>query len=204
MKVPKGMTEQQVIEIVESIIARLSNKYTFGFHAQQDIAQEAWLFAIDGLERHDGKRPLENFLFVHIRNRLINFRRDKFTRKDIPCKRCPFYKRNEIMDDKCGKFDKRMDCPEFAVWKQRNHLKKELCSSNCNVSTYDSIDLPSNVNQDTEIKELKALIDKHLDISLRADYLKMLAGVSVPKTKKMQIENAIKSIIARREQIGPS
>lgn len=202
MKIPKGMTEEQLIEIVDRIIKRLSNSFSFGYHSPQDIAQECWLLVIDGLERYDGKRPLENFLYIHIRNRLKNLKRDKYSRNDIPCKGCEFYRPKETLDDKCANFERRMDCKEFATWKTRNHLKRELCSSNFNVDTYDNVDAQTEITQETEIKELRALIDKHLDINLRADYLKMLAGVTIPKAKKEIIENEIRTIISRREESG--
>jgi DNA-directed RNA polymerase specialized sigma24 family protein len=200
MKIPKGMTEEQLIEIVDSIIKRLSSTYSFGYYQSQDIAQECWLLAIDGLERYDGERCLENFLFIHIKNRLLNLKRNKFSRNDIPCKKCPHYRPKEYFDDKCDFFEKRMDCKEFATWKQRNHLKRELCSSNYNVDTYDNLDAQADVEQETEINELRALIDKKLDINLRADYLKMRAGVTIPKAKKELIENEIRAIISRREE----
>ena len=37
---------------------------------------------MDAMERYDEIRPLENFLSTHIKNRLINFKRDNYYRPD--------------------------------------------------------------------------------------------------------------------------
>lgn len=196
MKIPSGMTEREVTEIVNNIARRLANNYTFGYNKAEDITQEIWLIAIDGLERYDGKRPLENFLFVHVRNRLSNLKRDKYSRRDIPCHGCEFYRKNGPQESKCAAFTDRMDCKEFAQWKHRNQLKKELVSSNFNMITAEYV--PDKVASENEvsIREIKSIIDKKIDITLRPDYLRMQSGVSVPKHRREQVENAIKSIIA--------
>jgi hypothetical protein len=37
---------------------------------------------MEALDRYDGVRPLENFLSIHIKNRLNNFKRDNYYRQD--------------------------------------------------------------------------------------------------------------------------
>jgi RNA polymerase sigma factor (sigma-70 family) len=83
MKVPKNMTSDQVIKTIEVVINRIATKYTFGTYDIDDIKQEAFIICMDALERYDQKRPLENFLSVHLSNRLKNFVRDNhYTSKD--------------------------------------------------------------------------------------------------------------------------
>lgn len=60
----------------------MAKKYTFPNYDEEDIAQEAFIIGLEAMERYDPDRPLENFLRVHIRNRLSNFRRDKYYRPD--------------------------------------------------------------------------------------------------------------------------
>lgn len=62
------------------IVKRVASKYTFGYFEVEDIEQEAYLIGLDGLSRWDEKRPLENFLQVHISNRLKTFMRDNYYR----------------------------------------------------------------------------------------------------------------------------
>ncbi len=78
MKVPKNMTEQQVIDQINIVVNRISARYTFHGYELEDIKQEAFIICMDALDRYDQKRPLENFLAVHLSNRLKNFVRDNF------------------------------------------------------------------------------------------------------------------------------
>ena len=76
------MTEQDVVSIINRIATRLAPKFTFAFFEIEDIQQEAYLIAVEALERYDEDKPLENFLFAHINNRLKNFKRDNYYRYD--------------------------------------------------------------------------------------------------------------------------
>lgn len=78
MKIPKNMTEQDVIDQINIVVNRMSARYTFHGYEVDDIKQEAFIICMDALERYDHNRPLENFLAVHLSNRLKNFVRDNF------------------------------------------------------------------------------------------------------------------------------
>jgi DNA-directed RNA polymerase specialized sigma24 family protein len=82
MKIPKNMTEQQVIDQINIVVNRIAPKYIFGTYGIDDIKQEAFIICMDALERYDPERPLENFLSVHLSNRLKNFVRDNYYTKD--------------------------------------------------------------------------------------------------------------------------
>lgn len=82
MKIPKNMTQEQVIKQIEVVVNRIAPKYTFSTYDIDDIKQEAFIICMDALERYDQKRPLENFLSVHLSNRLKNFIRDNYYTKD--------------------------------------------------------------------------------------------------------------------------
>ena len=82
MKVPKNMTEEQVITTINTVSSRLANKYTFPNYEAEDIEQEAFIIGMEAMDRYDENRPLENFLSVHIKNRLSNFKRDNYYRPD--------------------------------------------------------------------------------------------------------------------------
>jgi RNA polymerase sigma factor (sigma-70 family) len=82
MKIPKNMTQQEVIDQIHIVINRLSAKYTFHGYDVDDIKQEAFIMCMDALERYDEARPLENFLSVHLSNRLKNFIRDNYYTKN--------------------------------------------------------------------------------------------------------------------------
>lgn len=76
------MTQEEVTNLILKVAKRLSNKFTFPNVDEDDIEQEAFIIGMDALERYDGVRPLENFLSVHIKNRLKNYKRDHYYRQD--------------------------------------------------------------------------------------------------------------------------
>jgi len=78
MKIPSNMSESQLMKSIETVVNRIAPKYTFSGYEVDDIKQESFLICIDALERYDENRPLENFLSVHLSNRLKNFVRDNY------------------------------------------------------------------------------------------------------------------------------
>lgn len=76
------MTQEQVVSTITRVSHRLASKFTFPNYEEDDIAQEAFIIGMDAMDRYDGVRPLENFLSIHIKNRLKNFKRDNYYRPD--------------------------------------------------------------------------------------------------------------------------
>ena len=91
-KVPKEkkknnykIDEAEFLEVLDKITKKLIHKFRFGYHNAEDMKQQASIFALEALDRYDGKRPLEIFLWTHVRNRLFNFKRNNYQRPDSPC-----------------------------------------------------------------------------------------------------------------------
>lgn len=83
MKIPKGMSREEVIDKINLVTKRISPRYTFSGYELDDIKQEAFIICYNALERYDPKvGPLENFLSINLSNRLKNFIRDNHYRKD--------------------------------------------------------------------------------------------------------------------------
>jgi RNA polymerase sigma factor (sigma-70 family) len=83
MIVPSGMTHDQVIKQIDKVINRIAPRYTFYGYTVDDMKQEAFIMCMDALSRYEPPRPLENFLSVHLSNRMKNFVRDNhFTNTD--------------------------------------------------------------------------------------------------------------------------
>ena len=76
------MTEQEVIDQIQIVVDRIAPKYTFYGYQRTDLIQEAFIICMEALPRYDEKRPLENFLSVHLSNRLKNFVRDNYFQAD--------------------------------------------------------------------------------------------------------------------------
>ena len=158
MKIPKHMTEQQVVDQINIVVNRISARYTFHGYEVEDIKQEAFIICMDALDRYDPSRPLENFLSVHLSNRLKNFVRDNF------------YTKGE--DDK-----KKILKPSSLSHEEFVPLEEK--------SEDDSIDA----------KAMQKTIDLKLPSDYRADYLKMINDVYVPKKRREEVIELIKELL---------
>jgi hypothetical protein len=72
MYIPKGMTENEVLDVMTKVCDRIAPKYKFYGYSPEDMKQEAFIICIEALEKYDEKRPLENFLSFILPGRLIN------------------------------------------------------------------------------------------------------------------------------------
>ena len=82
MIIPEGLDETYVVETITKIAKRIAPKYVFSGYDVEDIEQEAFIIGIGGLDKYDPARPLENFMYTHINNRLKTFKRDNYYRMD--------------------------------------------------------------------------------------------------------------------------
>jgi DNA-directed RNA polymerase specialized sigma24 family protein len=98
MKIPENMTEDEVIDTILTISRKIASKFVFAFYDEEDIIQEAFIIGIEGLERYDSSRPLSNFMYTHISNRLKNFKRDNYYRLDIGSGQQIQNKKRSILD----------------------------------------------------------------------------------------------------------
>jgi DNA-directed RNA polymerase specialized sigma24 family protein len=178
---------------MDKAITLLAQTFIFGYFDADDIKQEAYIFGLEALPRYDPNRPLENFLYTHIKNRLINFKRDKYHRTDPPCKICAEH----------GKHPDGSTCPKYLAWKKRNASKQNLMRPQ-DIQTADDNNKSMKMNQsvvdDANILECLELIDLHLDVELRSTYIRMRNGEPVPKAKRTKVENAIKEILSGRKK----
>lgn len=157
MKIPKNMTYEQVVKQIEIVVNRIAPRYTFSTYDVDDIKQEAFIICMDALHRYDQKRPLENFLSVHLSNRLKNFVRDNYYTKDEEEK-------------------KRVLKPKY-------------------LSSEDNIQYEVKNDETCDSKRLQIIVDKYLPSSYRADYLKMVNDVYIPKKRKEELIQYIKDLL---------
>lgn len=193
MKIPTNMTEAQVLCAIKRVVNILSTSFKFGYYDVEDIRQEATIFGIQGMEKYDESRPLENFLYTHIRNRLINFKRDKFRRNDPPCPSC-----HNAIAGATNHPDKQY-CEKYTCWRKRNMSKQNIMNpldiSNISDEKESRTRMPSSVVEDVERSELLKEIDRELPVELRSTYLQMRDGASVPKPKRLEVERAVMMIL---------
>jgi len=190
VKIPEDMTEGEVLTIIARATAGMAQKYKFGFYGIDDIEQECFIFAVEALEKYDGRAPLEHFLRVHIRNQLLNLHRSKLCRYEVPCINCPFFDKNKKKsDNQCTEFVNKMDCKKWADWSKRNASKSGLM----NPSDIYSVDFDSLINDERiDYNEVRNELDKLIPPELRADFLRLLDGVKIPTKSRDKILTIIR------------
>lgn len=166
---------EEELNVITRVARSLAPRFTFGFYDTDDIEQEAIIIGISALPKYDeGRGPLENFMFTHVRNRLKTFKRDNFCRPDS------------------NKDDERI--------KRSKEIKRNLARP-IDIDSVRNIDSESNVIFETDyaleldIENVLTKINQNLPIELRADYLRMRAGVHVPKPRRKLIEEEVNKIL---------
>ena len=194
LKSSSTYTESEIIEIIDRIVTVLGSGFSFGYYDMDDLRQESRIFGFEAMKRYDVDRPLENFLYSHIKNRLINFKRDKFHRSDPPCKSCHEHGHHEGEVEMCKK---------YKAWKKRNSSKQNLMRPyDISCVSEKSIETDLNIAESVAIKEMFEIIDQRLPVELRQSYLQMREGISITKAKKLQLEIYIKDILSEWRQNG--
>lgn len=189
-EVPPGKTEDQVLEAIENAVRLLAPSFVFGYFSLEDIQQEARMMGLEAMERYDNVRPLENFLYRHIFNRLINFQRDNWKRNESPCDEC----HGGVF---CSGSDGTQPCKKYRAWLRRNSDKASLMRPlDLDHAPGEGARQEGTVEEDVVREELLRRIDEELPVELRGYYLKMKAGVSVPKSRREQVEGAIREILS--------
>lgn len=189
-----GVNEEDFLEAIEKVTKKLKYKFKFGYHEAEDMKQQAIIFAIQGLKFYDHKRPLENFLWTHVRNRLFNFKRDNYQRPDSPCTKCPLFDpKYQKSLNQCEKYTERTDCEPFSIWYKKNNTKKNIMNpiditntnNTCNIEFAELI----------KNKEILEIIDKNIPIKLRPVYLNLLSGQKIAKKNYDALVAQIKIIL---------
>jgi hypothetical protein len=146
----------------------------------EDVAQQVRLEAIVLLQRgaYDPTRPILPYIYRHCVRRLANRVRDRVSRRDSPCPRC-------AAGDPCGP-DGQV-CRLYRRFRDRNRAKSNLLQplgvEHVSDEGEHSMRLPGSVEDDVATAELVRLVDEKLPVQLRADMLRMRAGVQVPKSR---------------------
>ena len=158
MHIPSNMTEQQVVDQIALVVGRIAPKYTFYGYEKDDLRQEAFIICMEALPRYDESRPLENFLSVHLSNRLKNFVRDNHFTKDEE------QKAKVVMPGQLTNEEYLLDTHEEYV-------------------------------EDLDCKQMSKVLDIKLPAEYRADYLKIINDVYVPKKRKEEVLFIIQYIL---------
>jgi len=197
------VTEEEFLAVLNNITKRLASKFRFGYHDVDDMKQQAAIFAMEGLEKYDRSRPLENFLWTHVRNRLFNYKRNNYQRPDKPCLTCPLFDASyKNSANQCSKFLNKNDCEPYAAWSKRNESKKNIMvpqnieninENNANTLKNDPTDFVSN-------QEIVDYLDEHITKpEYREIYLKLKNGSKVNAILLNKLKKHIKQLLEEKQ-----
>lgn len=181
--------EADMVRVIRKVARGLAAKHTYGYHSPADIEQDAIVLALEVLsgEAYDPSRPLENFLYVHVKRRLRNNIRKHYYRGEPPCSCCSMV--NPPAEP----------CKKWLDWRKRNiskqNLMRPLDVSCVNDEHEPRMATPSSVAEEATVNELLQKIDRLLPINLRADYLRMREHIIIPKVRRQRVRQAILSIM---------
>ena len=189
----KDEAKSEIYEIVQTVASRVASHFVFGYHTREDVIHQAMVFALEVLQtdKYDPERPLPNFLQIHIRNRMLNYKRKHFLRSEAPCTCCdPF-------------LPPERPCLRWRVWSMNNKSKQTLMRpldlhKNLGVKNNDA---QSNRESKIEIEggldflELTESVREQLPEELREDYVRMLRYEEVDKKQRAKVRKAVKAIL---------
>lgn len=191
----KNITEDQFLAALDIVTKKLVHKFKFGYHNPEDMKQQAAIFALQGLEKYDSSRPLENFLWTHIRNRLFNYKRDNYHRPDNVCLTCPFYDpTNSSSINQCKKFINKNECEIYSCAQIRNELKKNIMSPS-DIDISHTINNKKDFLEEISNKEILSIIENNISTKYREYYLKLKSGVKISSKEKEKLKLHIQYII---------
>ena len=200
----KVIDESELLKVIDIISKKLAYKFKFGYHEIEDMKQQISIFALEGLQNYDHKRPLENFLWTHVRNRLFNYKRDNYQRPDKPCLSCPLYDPHLAKSySGCTKYNDKNDCSEYVHWHSRNSTKKNLMhlSTIDELKDYGSAFTTQEDSLFSQISngEIVNKIEENLSGENRVTYLKLKNGGKVSKSDSEKLIAHIKNILEDKD-----
>ena len=196
--IPHGMTEDEVVQTINLIANRLAGKFKFGYHEFEEMKQQARLFAWEGLENYDGVRPLENFLWTHVRNRLNNFHRNNFGRPDKPCDTCPFFDMSFSNSNRypCKADDNEQECELYAGWLKRNTAKRNIMNTaNLDIDVKQGNRLDDALDQ----KHIFNIVDQAIPVYYREDWIRFVNSLKLPKSRRQNIIEIVNEILEEND-----
>jgi len=193
--VEEPLSESEILEIIDRIASRLGPKFKFGYHTIEDMKQQATMYAWEGIDNWDRERPLENFLWIHVRNRLYNFKRNNYGRPEVPCLNCPFDAYDpkcEKSESQCTKFTNLMDCHLYKGWMNRNTSKRNLMNS---YSTEYERGKDTDAAEQFARKEIVQLIDAEVPVQYREDWIRFINNLKLSKVRRDKLITIILGIL---------
>jgi DNA-directed RNA polymerase specialized sigma subunit len=191
----KKIKEEDFLKALDDISKKLIYKFKFGYHEIEDMKQQAAIFALEGLENYDSSRPLANFLWTHVRNRLFNFKRDNYFRPDNVCVGCPFFDpKYKKSSNQCSQFKEKLDCSIYSESINKNQIKKNIMHP-CSIENQHNTLNDDSIFNDVSNNEILGIIEDKIHIKYREIYLKIKGGSKVSKAETLKLKTHIEEIL---------
>jgi DNA-directed RNA polymerase specialized sigma24 family protein len=188
MQVPPGLTEADVLAVVDKLADRMAKRFAFGPYSADDLRQQCFVWTLELLPKFKPGGRLENFLQVALKNKLRNLRRKRLRRAEVPCKVCHEH----------GHHGDGAKCRSYRIWEEGNDSKLRIMYP----LDLDEVDEEREGMLQTdggfvgvEGTELEALIDDRLPQALRGDYCRMRDGAVVPSERRRVVREAVRKIL---------
>ena len=196
MNSPEGLTDEEVLHIIDRAVAYLAPSFKFGYFDIDDMKQEGTIFCLEALDSFNFKKSCQDdvgdalltFLKTHVRWRFLNMRRKSLTRLEPPLCECELCREDS---------PNRLDCKKYSNWVKRNVAKKSLMEP-FDVSEIHTTDtaVTSDIDLDILSADVIEILNEHVPASIRSDYRRFIEGVSVPKARREKLIEQIKIIIS--------
>lgn len=162
----------EIVETILRVAKRLAPKYAFGIHDADDLIQNAFLFGVDGYAKWDGVRPLENFISVHISNRLKNFKRDNYYR-----------------------FAEGQTAEALRLTERKQRILEPIPLERTNPEGEPNMMRDDDVEYALITKEFINRIDNAIPKELRSSWKRMQDGAYVSPSKRFRIYDIIREVL---------
>lgn len=199
---PSGM----ILQILDTIVSKISNKFTFSYYENDDIKQEAIIKCLQILPLFSGTTisDANAFFSTCVSNYLKNLKRDKYVHIVPPCMPGGYgasYRPAGL--DYCIYWDK--DAPRSSpccanlyetceAWQTyKKHVQSLLNAANPITIEEDVVD--GIYNHDIEYFELSQSIQDKLPQKLIPYYKKMLNGENIPTSAKIRIQQLASGVL---------
>lgn len=167
-------------ELLIRVSGEVAAKYYLPGYTNEDLIQEFFILAMEIFNKYDkSKGKLENFMRVALNNSAQNFIKSK-----------------TVENKPCG-----CSVGEYCCHSKYRESKFRVLST----SQYpENFELSKNTSIRDSFVELLPLIDKHLPASMRTDWRRILDDAHVVKSRKAEIFEEIREIVAEFENSSQS
>lgn len=181
------LSEQDFNELHKEICKKFAYTFAFDIHDSDDISQEIAIIILDGLERYnEDKSSLKTFIWRHVYNRLVNFKRDNMARADMPPESEPEKREAWIKRQEAKKAVKRA-APIIVSYRDDDfeHVDSSLL-------TYDKPNL--------EINEIIEIVEHKLDARMRRIWIAWQADEYINDKDKQEFIEVVRALYNGADQ----